>query len=72
MWASLLATSYRRYRLNTRLAGRCDSFGLALLVSTVGILLAGFNSDSLRFFGYWIVLGLGWVYVRPKTKVANP
>jgi O-antigen polymerase family protein len=33
-----------------------------LLISTVGILLCGFNSESLHFFAYWIILGMVWSY----------
>jgi hypothetical protein len=65
LWVSLMLFCYRRFKLNSARLGRCDGTGLALLVSLVGILMAGFNSDSLRFFGYWILLGLCWIYLEP-------
>ena len=39
----------------------------SLLISTIGILMCGFNSESLHFFAYWIILGVVWSY-RMKKK----
>lgn len=63
VWVSLLLSCYRRFKLHSTRLDRCDGIGLALLVSLIGILMAGLNSDSLRFFGYWILLGLCWIYL---------
>lgn len=63
LWISLLRSCYRRFKLNNIRMSQCDGIGLALLVSMIGVLMAGFNSDSLRFFGYWILLGLCWAYL---------
>jgi hypothetical protein len=49
--------------LPDNLSGQPDYFGLALVVSIVGVLLSGFNADSFRFFGYWISLGAAWAYI---------
>jgi len=32
----------------------------SLFISIIGVLLSGFNSDSFRFFGYWILMGISW------------
>ena len=43
-----------------------------LLISTIGIFLCGFNSESLHFFAYWIILGMVWSYKQtsPYHKMA--
>jgi hypothetical protein len=67
LWISVLHSCYRRFKANSMCMCHCDGIGLALLVSVIGILMAGFNSDSLRFFGYWISLGLCWAYLELKV-----
>lgn len=69
LWVSLLYSCYRQFKKNCVNLHRCDGLGLALLVSMVGILMAGLNSDSLRFFGYWMLLPLSWIYLVPVRLV---
>jgi len=64
MWLMVLIAGFKRYRINARLTGYHDTLGLSLLISIIGVLLSGLNADSLRFFGYWILLGMAWVYLR--------
>lgn len=68
IWGSILLDCSRRYRSNTITHGQQDYLGLSLIVSIIGILLSGFNADSFRFFGYWILLGLAWAYITPASK----
>lgn len=57
-------------RLRQRSGGREEQMlSLALLTSIVGVLLAGLNSDSLRFFGYWLVLAVAWAHIE---RAENP
>jgi len=73
IWLTVLYSCYKRYRLNSRLAGSHDILGLSLLISIIGMLLSGFNIDSFRFFGYWITLGVAWLYLSSSTsnKIAS-
>jgi hypothetical protein len=63
IWLTLLIGCWRRFRQVCRATGGQDIFGLAMIVSIVGVMLSGNNLDSFRFFGYWITLGLGWAYI---------
>lgn len=64
MWAALLFACYKNYRRTVRTMDESNSiFGITLMVSIVGVLLSGFNMDSFRFFGYWIILGIAWAYL---------
>jgi O-antigen ligase len=74
VWGSLLTGCWRKFRQSSRASGRQDIFGLALFVSMVGVMLSGLNSDSFRFFGYWIIMGLAWRYLgeRPGDSLAVP
>jgi|GEM_PF-2232884 len=40
-----------------------DYFGISIITSIVGLLFLGFDSDSFRFMGYWITLGIAWFYI---------
>lgn len=40
------------------------TIGAALVASVFGVALIGFNSDTLRFFEYWVTLGLSWSYLK--------
>lgn len=72
MWGVVLTSCYKRYQLNCCMSssGQRDILGLALIISIVGVLLSGLNTDSLRFFGFWINLAMAWLYVR-KPQVLN-
>lgn len=63
MWGATVYAVYQRVRRINQSADGAQALGLALLVSIVGVLLCGFIADSLRFFGYWIVLALAWTYI---------
>lgn len=67
IWGGLFKACLWKFKKNCNNSGSCDVMGLALLVSMFGVLMAGFNSDSLRFFGYWILLALCWVYLEENN-----
>lgn len=68
MWFLVMTACYRRYQLNNHITCQRDILGLALMISMIGVLLSGLTTDSLRFFGFWINLGLSWSYLRkPET-----
>jgi len=69
LWGSVLLGCLKRYRLNTIASGRVDYLGLALMVSIAGVFLSGFNADSFRFFGYWILLGVAWAYTAQSVGI---
>ena len=67
LWGSVVVACYRRYRNNTA-AGSPDILGLALIISIVGVLITGFQTDSFRFFGYWISMGIAWAYINGPVR----
>lgn len=71
LWATVLLSCYKRYRLNNQTNGQHDTLGFALMVSIVGVLLSGLNADSFRFFGYWTVLGIAWWYVEKPLSISK-
>jgi hypothetical protein len=67
IWIAMIVSCFKRYRKNICNDGKQNIFVLSLMVSIIGVLLAGLNSDSLRFFGFWLILGIAWAYlVRPE------
>lgn len=72
LWTIILAACFKRYQLNNRINNQRDILGLALMVSIIGVMLSGFTTDSLRFFGFWINMGLAWSYLsQSKTTPSN-
>jgi len=67
LWITLIWRCFVCYRENTRLIGKPDFLGLALLTAIIGVLLGGFSDGTFRFFTYWIVLGLGWTYMETRS-----
>jgi O-antigen ligase len=66
VWLGVTAACARRFLADAR-HGAGDPLGAALVVSLIGAILSAINADSLRFFTYWLVLGLAWVYLgRPR------
>ncbi|MBI3593465.1 MAG: O-antigen ligase family protein [Nitrospirae bacterium] len=64
-WFNLIYSCYKTLKLSSiyMIDDRELHFlSISLLVSMVGVFLAGFNSDSFRFLGYWYVMGIGWSY----------
>lgn len=40
-----------------------------LMISLLGVFLSGFNFDTIRFFGYWLILPIAWdVFAKIKRK----
>ncbi len=72
LWLALVISCFRTYEANTRSQGGPDLMGLALIISIIGVLLSGLNSDSLRFFGYWILMGLAWSYNHQRRDTQKP
>lgn len=72
LWLGVTAACIRRFLADAR-RGAADPLALALIVSLIGVILSGVNADSLRFFTYWLVLGLAWVYLarRPLDRVVS-
>lgn len=64
MWTMLLFRCCKRFWAKTKKDGKPDYLGMALLLSIVGVLMAGLNSDTFRFMGYWINIGLGTIYIQ--------
>lgn len=60
VWLSLLWSVWRQCRLSVKRGNLID---LALFISMVGTFMVGFNTGSIRFFGYWFVIALAWVYL---------
>lgn len=60
LWLNVALKCFKRFRENTQTA--FDIFGLAILLSIVGVLLVGLSFDSFRYFGYWITIGVAWYY----------
>lgn len=71
MWIVVLKACYKRYQLNRLPSGQPDVLGLSLMISIIGVLLSGLNTDSLRFFGFWINLGLAWFYLKKSEIMAT-
>jgi hypothetical protein len=64
VWAGVVYGILQRMRSQHEGARDERVLALALLASIVGVLLAGLNADSLRFFGYWIALAIAWAYIQ--------
>lgn len=65
-WGSLIKNCYRKYKAKKKLYKK-DSTEVALITSMFGVWLSGFNGDSFSFFGYWLLLGVGWVYLKNNS-----
>jgi len=60
-WLLFLSDAWRKAALAAQAGSRDACFlWLALFWSAVGCVVIGFAFDSLRFGGYWLVLGAGW------------
>lgn len=69
IWSVLLFKCWQRCYERTKQQGKLDYLGLALIISIIGVLMSGLNTDTFRFMGYWISLSLGMIYVkRPILK----
>lgn len=69
-WGTMLISTWRRCRKVFLLNREQGMLGVALIISKVGVLLAGLNLDSFRVFSYWFLLALGWLYVDHKFEAA--
>lgn len=67
LWMILTVKCYIRYAENSRQLRKPDYYGLALILSIVGVLMCGLNTDTFRFMGYWITLALGLIYMQKRT-----
>lgn len=65
-WVSLAWGCFRKCLARSR--DRTDLLGWSLTVGIVGLFLVGFNADSFRFFGYWILFGFAWAYLEDKPR----
>ena len=63
MWIWLLIKCCQRFFISTKKYGKPDYFGMALLSSLIGVLMAGLNSDTFRFMGYWFIVAMGLLYL---------
>lgn len=55
-------------RKTLKTTGEEALLGAALCAGVSSCVLMGFNVDTFKFFEYWLVLGLGWAYLRPSTN----
>ncbi|MEI7989580.1 MAG: O-antigen ligase family protein, partial [Chloroflexota bacterium] len=62
IWATFLWSCWSTYRVLNKINPGLSSIGLALILSTLGVLMVGFTADTFRFFGYWFTLAVGWYY----------
>lgn len=68
IWVSVLVSCIKKFNSNSHKSKKIDSIGMALVVSIIGVLLEGFNSDSFRYFGYWMLLPMCWIYLENSNS----
>ncbi|MFC0904977.1 O-antigen ligase family protein [Clostridium sp. MT-14] len=66
-WLYLLYKLFQKYKLNKKLKKQTTTL-IALISSIIGLLLVGFDLDTFRYFGYWILLGISWNEIRETRK----
>lgn len=66
-WIYTLIKCIKIYRKNLMRLND-DYIGLALIISIIGCIIVGFNQESFRFFGYWIILGFSWSYIIDRNN----
>ncbi|MBP2651499.1 MAG: hypothetical protein H6Q74_2324 [Firmicutes bacterium] len=71
MWANLISGCIRRYYINLKIGHQTDAMGLTIILSISGVVFSGWNYDSIRFFGYWLMLGFGMYYINSKTEISQ-
>lgn len=64
IWFFVIIKLFKRIMVNTRVTENVDWFGISLLVCTIGALSIMCAHDSFRYFGYWIILGVTFIYVQ--------
>lgn len=64
MWFSFFINTYKIFRIKSLMQKGIDYISLSIMISAIGMFMAGFSSDSFRLFGYWFILGVGWVHMR--------
>lgn len=69
-WVYLLGEVWRSIKRAYVARGQVDWLGVALLVSLVGTCLTALNTDSFRFPGYWLGIGLAWAYCTNSHETA--
>lgn len=62
IWVGMFIKLYSVFK-HELMYGNIDYLLIALMTSYAGVILAGFNSDTIRFPGYWLILGISFVYL---------
>jgi O-Antigen ligase len=58
LWGHICFLLLKRY---FSYSGVADNLNIIVIITAIsGFFLLGFNSDSFRFMGYWIILALSW------------
>ncbi|MEC4685039.1 MAG: hypothetical protein VST71_04810 [Nitrospirota bacterium] len=68
IWGVIIIKTYKKLTINMRVNDEFDPFGFSLLTCSVGMLLVMLTHDSFRYFGYWITLGLIFVYTESSNR----
>jgi O-antigen ligase len=68
LWGVCLKRIYQRM-LPKRGGRELEPYGLALFVSSIGTLTAGFGLNGSSFTGYWLLLALAFIYIGGRVEV---
>lgn len=68
LWFYLLYRLSQKYKLKGNMPDERKLL-IALTASIIGTFLVGFDLDSFRYFGYWILLGISWSEIGDKAGV---
>lgn len=73
MWLAVLRDLWKKQRKNSSNDPSLRAYSAGIFTCVVSLLLSGFNSDSFRFFPYWIILALCWsLPVSNKKRSIKP
>lgn len=68
----MLVSIWQKISRNYRETEQIDWLGVSLLVSLAGLSLSFFNTDSIKFMGFWMLTGLSWGYWEEPPLSVGP